>query len=113
MSFKVVAPLVIAKDQVGLLHHVYEGGVIPWLSDEQAKHFLEEGLVEEVASADAQPSDDDGDEVEVQVGEDGKPLRASNKPALVKWLVDNQTDYPAAELEAMTKEDLWALIDAK
>ena len=50
MSYKVTAPLVIAKDQAGLNHHVYEGGVIPYLSDAQAEHFLAEGLVEKVGA---------------------------------------------------------------
>lgn len=48
MSYRVIAPLVIAKDQDGRPHHVYEGGVIQWLSDEQAEHFLGTGLVEEI-----------------------------------------------------------------
>lgn len=113
MSYRVVAACVLAKNQQGLIRHVYEGGIIDWLSPEQEKHFLDEGLVEKVGGESAPAASADADDVEVQVGEDGKPVRASVKAALVKWLSENQSDYSAEELSAMHKDDLWALIDAK
>ncbi|GFG72697.1 hypothetical protein [Mycobacterium botniense] len=47
-GYRVIAPLVVAKDQTGRNHHVYAGGWLPWLDDEQRAHFLAHGLVEEV-----------------------------------------------------------------
>lgn len=47
-TYRVVAPLVLAKDAKGLIHHVYQNGTIEWLSDEQAQMFLELGLVEKI-----------------------------------------------------------------
>jgi hypothetical protein len=44
--FRVVAPLVIAKDLEGRLHHAYRGSRLGWLGDEQTLHFLRNGLVE-------------------------------------------------------------------
>lgn len=99
MSYVVIAPLVIARDETGQNHHVYQGGVIEWLSPEQEQHFLAEGLIKEL-------SEDD-------VGEDGKPLRAATKPVLVEWLADHQSDYSRDQLGDMTKDELWVLIDAK
>lgn len=51
MAYKVTAPLVLAVDAQGHTHHVYQGGLIEWLSDEQREHFLSEGLVEELGDA--------------------------------------------------------------
>jgi hypothetical protein len=59
MPYKVKAELVVAKDREGKLRHHYRnadhigapinyGSVIPWLSDEQAEHFLRLGLVERI-----------------------------------------------------------------
>lgn len=59
-KYRVVAPLVIAKDQTGKLHHAYRGSLLAWLNDEQRAHFLRKGLVEELNSDDApeMPSSD-------------------------------------------------------
>lgn len=116
MSYRVVAPLVIAEDQAGKLHHVYEGGVIPWLSDAQAQHFLSESLVEKVGAdtgpvltaldpdaASAQP-----DQHLVVSGEsasdDSKPLRAAPKADWVDYAVANGADPD--EAEALNKSEL-------
>lgn len=107
-SYKVVAPLVLARDKEDRTHHVYEGGVIDWLSDEQRDHFLDSGLVVEV---NADPDDEDED------GGVEKPNRQANKADLVAWLVanvskDDGSDYTTEELDALTKDQLWALIDS-
>lgn len=96
MSYQVVAPLVIAKDQAGRLHHVYEGGVIPWLSKEQAEHFLSEGLVVKVA--DAAASANDG------YGGPEKPKQVAPKADWVDFAVAN--GLTEDEAEAMTKAEL-------
>lgn len=100
MSYVVTAPLVLAVDQDGQTHHVYKGGVIDWLSDEQAKHFLAEGLVADSEQGFDNPADDDG-----------KPAKVATKAVLVDWLMDHGT-YDRDELEDQTKDELWALIEA-
>lgn len=110
MSYQVVAPLVIAKDHEGRPYHVYEGGVIQWLSDEQAAHFLGTGLVVKFGT--------DGDVDEAPNGEDGdKPAEDATKAELVAWVSanvvkDDGSDYSEAELNRMNKDQLWELINA-
>lgn len=53
VTYVVTAPLVLALDEEGRTHHCYEGATISWLSDEQARHFIESGLVQEVGGGDA------------------------------------------------------------
>lgn len=103
MSYVVTGPLVLARDKEGKTHHCYEGAVISWLSDEQAAHLLDTGLVRELVG----DSGDDG----------GKPARTAVKADLVSWLVDNAVDedgndYDADELEKLNKDQLWERLDA-
>lgn len=56
--------------------------------------------------------DESDDDVGAPHSDDGKPLRAATKPVLIEWLSDHQSAYSSEELEAMNKEDLWALIDS-
>ena len=95
MSFRVVAPLVLARDKGGETHHVFEGGVIDWLSDKQEAHFLATGLVEKVGGP---------DHVE---GE--PPTKAASKAEWVEYAVAD--GYDRDEVEAMTKADIQALFD--
>ena len=95
MGYTVTAPLVLAIDQDGHTHHVYQGGFIEWLSDEQAAHFLREGLVKE--------GDDDGG------SDDGPPAKTAPKADWVAFAV--ASGYDEAEADSMTKADLQALFD--
>lgn len=106
MSYRVTAPLVIAKDQDGRPYHVYEGGIIQWLSDEQAEHLLGTGLVVEVGASESDSDDD------------GKPAADATNKELIAWLVANAlkpdgSDYTAEELgPPLKKADLRALVDS-
>lgn len=115
MTYRVTAPLVLAVDEGGHTHHVYEGGVIEWLSDEQAEHFLSEGLA--VKLGDAAPVElVDPDTVDS--GDPGdKPAANAKKAELVEWLVDNAlkedgSDYTADELGSLKVAELRALVDS-
>ena len=90
MSYRVVVPCVIAKDQGGHSHHYYEGAVIPWLNDAQAKHLVDENLVVEVEGGDS-PGD-------------GPPAKTAPKADWVAFAVSKGAD--PAEAEALTKPDL-------
>lgn len=111
MTYRVTAPLVLAVDEGGHTHHVYEGGVIEWLSEAQAEHFLAEGLAVKVGDTtpvvDADPADEPGD----------KPAANAKKAELVSWLVDNAlkedgSDYTADELESLKVAELRELVDS-
>ena len=98
MSYLVTAPCVVAKDQEGRLHHVYEGGVISWLSDEQAKHFLDSDLVEETDKGVG------GTEPVDEFDDDAPPAKAAPKSDWVDYAVAK--GYDRAEVEEMTKADI-------
>lgn len=100
MSYLVIAPCVVAKDQDGRLHHVYEGGVIQWLSDDQTKHFLDSGLVESTDKGvgGAEP---------VEEAEDGPPAKSAPKSDWVDYAA--ASGYDRAEVEEMSKADIQAL----
>lgn len=107
MSYQVVAPLVLARDKEGKTHHVYQGGVIDWLSDDQAEHFIGTGLVVELDAPDA-VDEDEGD---------GKPPANATNADLVEWIVanvvkDDGSDYTAEELQGVKKADLRAIVDS-
>ena len=87
--WKVVAPLVIARDQQRKLHHAYRGSMLGWLSDEQSQHFVRHGLVEPVPAATAPemaPADQIGNCVAALAGL-GVPLDAG-RPRASKALRD-------------------------
>ena len=101
MSYLVTAPCVIAKDQEGKNQHRYEGDVIAWLSDDQAEHFLDEGLVERT---DAGVGGSEPAEPEVN---DGPPAKSAPKADWVEYAV--ASGYARAEVEEMNKADIQAL----
>lgn len=108
MAYVVDAPLVLARDQEGKVHHCYQGAVIPWLPEDLAAHLLDLGMVHEVGGAPAV----EVDEPEPAGPESGgKPVKVANKAVLVNWLMEHGT-YDRDELEDQTKDELWALIEA-
>jgi hypothetical protein len=107
MSYRVTAPLVLARDHEGKTNHRYHNDVINYLDEEQAAHLLRVGMVEKVDTGEP-PGEPAGD---------GKPAKTANKPDLVAWLVANVakadgTDYTAEELDGKTKPELWDIIDS-
>lgn len=109
MTYQVVAPLVLAKDQSGHTHHIYRGGLVPWLSKEQAEHFLGENLVVKVGAKADEPE---------QVADDaGKPGEDAHKPELVEWVYNNVakedgSDYTKTELNKLSPDELRAIVDS-
>lgn len=98
MSYKVIAPLVLAKDPEGKTHHRYEGEVIQWLSPEQAQHFLGLDLVVEVGKAPAavaEPAPAGGGDAPE------KPKRTAPKAAWAEF-----AGLSEEETEAMTKAEI-------
>lgn len=88
--YRVICPLVIAKDQAGRLHHAYKGSVLGWLNDEQREHFLRKGLVEEIPDSAETPKMPSSDQVGICVSALaglGVDLKAG-RPAAAKALRD-------------------------
>jgi hypothetical protein len=102
MAYYVTAPCVLAKDQAGRIHYHYESinPVIPWLSDEQAEHFLAQGLVEPVAD---DPAVDGG----------GKPSKRASKETWEAYVIaltaDTEAPVTEDEAKAASKSDLISL----
>lgn len=104
MTYKVIVPLVLAKDRDGRTHHVYQDGEISWLSAEQAAYFLEAGLVAKVDDGGRTPAaaGDEGDEPDV-------PKQAAPKAVWVEYAVNGAPEgerISDAEAEALTKAEL-------
>ncbi|WP_136245913.1 hypothetical protein [Mycobacterium intracellulare] len=87
--YRVICPLVIAKDQTGKLHHAYRGSLLAWLNAEQREHFLRLGLIEELDSDDAptMPSSDQVGNCVSALANLGVELKAG-RPAAAKALRD-------------------------
>lgn len=112
MSYRVIVPCVLARDKEGKVHERYEGAVIDWLDDDQKRHFLESGLVEEVGA----PASDETTADEPPADGEKPPADATNK-VLVAWLVANVakedgSDYTESELKPLNKAALQELIDS-
>jgi hypothetical protein len=92
--YRVTAALVIAKDQVGRLHHCYRNSRIAWLNDQQRQHFLNKGLVELIDEAEAPtlPAPERVSECVNMLARLGVPLTAG-RPAAQQALRDAGGKY--------------------
>lgn len=112
MSYRVTAPLVLARDKEGKVHERYQDAVIDWLDDDQKRHFLETNLVEEIgAPAPVEVADDE------PVADGEKPPADATNKVLIAWLVANVakedgSDYTESELKPLNKAALQELIDS-
>lgn len=113
MQLRVLAPLVLARDEKGRTHHLYEGAVVDFIDASHAAYLLKNGMV--AASGSGQPSPVvAGDEVVAAVS-DGDPDADLPRPphiaAKARWV-----DYAVSqgfsrdEAESMTKEKLIATV---
>ena len=121
MSYRVVAPLVLARDQEGRTQHRYEGAVITWLPEDQKRLFLDSGFVVEVG----QPADDadQGDPIDDAGVADGdstsgteRPASVATKDVLIDWLLEHDTlpdgdKHSRSALQRLNKDELWDLIE--
>lgn len=99
MSYIVAAPLVLARDQDGRVHHCYQGAVIPWLPKDLATHLLDLGMVYEVSGR-AQAAEPE----EAEPESDSKPKHVAPKAEWVDYAVTQGADRD--EAEDMTKAEL-------
>ena len=114
-SLRVIAPLVLVRDEQGRVHHCYENTVIDAVDADHAAYLLAQGMV--VAADDTRPNPVVADRVEPERAEVGggdpavdhpRPPHVAAKERWVGYAVSQGFD--AAEAEAMTKAQLIAAL---
>lgn len=103
MPARVVAPLVLVKDQEGRLGYWYQGQEIPWLSDGDHARLAADGLVTPTATPTpvVEP---------VQVVAAGRPRPPQTAPKAA-WVDYAETKgIKKSEAEDLTKQELIALL---
>lgn len=107
MSYRVLAPLVLVRDEAGRTHHMYEGAVVDFIDADHATYLCDNGML---AGDTPSVGADDGGKVvaEVNDGDPGVDLpRPPHVAAKARW-VDFAVDqgFAREEAESMTKEKL-------
>ncbi|MBO0885601.1 MAG: hypothetical protein J2P17_35765, partial [Mycobacterium sp.] len=97
MAYVVTAPLVIPKDQMGKRFHAYRGTVLPFLHDEERRHYLRHSLIEEIKHG-TKP------EVAPLDALVEKPKKTAPVEEWVKFGVSKGNDE--AELRGLSKDEL-------
>lgn len=112
MHCRVLAPLVLVRDEEGRTHHCYEGAVVD-IDADHAEYLLASGMVEAEGTPSPVPvglvdaRSDGGEEVETSDPGIDLPPRPPHVAAKARWI-----DYAVAtgmdrvEAESMTKERL-------
>lgn len=110
MTYKVVGPLVLAKNDEGVIRYKYAGALIGpgEISDSLAEQLVADGLIVEAGGAAVEPA---------EPAEGGKPAQDATKAELIAWLVENAVDedggdYTESKLQPHNKAQLWDLINA-
>ncbi|QOV97611.1 hypothetical protein [Rhodococcus pyridinivorans] len=114
MTIYAAAALVVAKDKTGQVRYYYEGSVIPYISAEDKKRLLAEGLVVEVDDTEllvdtAAEDPETGGPVTAGIETDGvvaRPKQAADKEDWVAYAVYRGMDE--SEARALTKPQLIA-----
>jgi hypothetical protein len=111
MSYVVVAPLALAKDQNGDVCYHYEGSVISWLDDKTAEHLLSSGIVKEIAGGVAPAVEAERIEADALEGEAAdRPAQTAPKHVWVDYAVAQGLD--PVEAEKLTKLELISLTES-
>lgn len=106
-AYRVIAPLVLVRDEQGRIHHRYYGALVDSIDADHATYLLNNGMV--VATAlttrvEAQVEVDSGDpEIDLH-----RPAHVAPKARWVDYAVAH--GFGRDEAEAMTKEQLIAAL---
>lgn len=118
--YRVIAPLVLVRDELGRTHHLYEGAVVDVMDTGHAAYMLAEGmLVVDGPTADVAvlAANSVGDELDVDAeSSDGdpdaalpsRPPHVAPKASWVDFAVASGLDR--TEAESMSKQALIALL---
>lgn len=97
MGYKVVAPLVIVKDNDGVMHHVYEGALLPESADgEHVKQLLESKMVAKVKA----------DEPPAEPKADGAPKGNASREEWAKFAADRGAPEEETREGGLTQTEL-------
>ena len=103
-TYRVTAPLVLAKNEAGSNVEVYEGGLVPaGQSDEWVARHVRDGMVAETSAPD-DAGGSAGDE-----GDDGPPARNASAEEWRAFAVSQGLDE--AEAAGMSRDELRALYE--
>lgn len=114
-SLRVIAPLVLVRDERGRIHHCYENTVVDVLDANHAAYLLELGMVVHADGARPVPVVSHPEAPEVAEVNDGDPVVDHPRPPHVA-AKDRWIDYAVsqgfdrAEASAMTKAQLIAAL---
>lgn len=117
--YRVIAPLVLVRDELGRTHHLYEGAVVDVMDTDHAAYLLAEGMMAvdgptaDVAVPAVSPSADDDLDVDVE-SSDGdpdaalpsRPPHVAPKASWVDFAV--ASGFDRTEAESMSKQALIA-----
>lgn len=110
-AVRVLAPVVLVRDEQGRTHHRYNGAVVDVVDADHAAYLLSEGMVAVVEHPQRELSADDGaaaglvtDDGDQMVG---RPPHVAAKARWVDYAVDT-LGVDRADAEAMTKMALIA-----
>jgi hypothetical protein len=114
-ALRVIAPLVLVRDEQGRIHHCYENAVIDAIDADHADYLLAQGMVVAVDDTRQPPvAADRGEPDQVEVG-GGDPAVDRPRPPHVaakeRWIDYAVTQgFSADEASAMTKAQLIAAL---
>jgi len=91
MTYTVLAPLVLVRDEAGKTHHHYAGAVIDWIEPSHAAYLVAEGFVSGGPAGGGDPVP-------------GRPAHVAPKADWVAFAVSQGLDR--AEAEGMSKQAL-------
>ena len=116
-SYRVVAPLVLVRDERGRTHHAYEGSVVEVVDADHAAYLVAEGMLRPesgqptVVAADDEVGGDGGVEAAGGDPAGGLPSRPPHVAAKARWVDYAVTQgFDRVEAEGMSKQALIAAL---
>lgn len=114
-ALRVIAPLVLVRDERGRIHHCYENTVVDVLDADHAAYLLEQGMVVHADGTRTNPVVSQPEAPEVAEVNDGDPVVDRPRPPHVaakeRWIdYAVSQGFDAAEAESMTKAQLIAAL---
>lgn len=114
-----LATTIFVLQEGGNYKQYHRGEAVPGLNEEQVERLTKCGALGSASDLESdlfgpvlEPADEGVEDEGVEL-----PVKVANKSVLVDWLVTNASkedgsDFTADELEELTKDQLWELINA-
>lgn len=118
VSYRLLADVLYVRQEDGSRTRHVRGDIITGIPGEEVQRLLKTGALAERSGSTAPAAPADPEPPATGPADPGQPSaatarppRIASKPVLVDWLIEH-AGFDRGELEAQTKPDLWALIDA-